>query len=150
MIYAYEATFTYDDDGACWYVDFPMFDGSCYTDGDTIEQAVANAADVLSLTIADYIDSGLELPRPSFHNPPRTIVCVDVDDEYIARTNCMTFGQAAEELGVSPSRVSQLAKAGRLETRTIGGRTYVTIASVNDRKANPPAAHRPTKVAAIA
>ena len=149
MVYAYEAEFTYSVDDSCWYVDFPAFDGDCFTDGGTIEEAVNNAADVLTLAISEYLDEGIDLPVPTFHHPPHTVVCVDVNMEAVERTKCLTYSQAAEELGVSSARISQLVKAGRLETRVFDGRTYVTIASVNKRKANPPAPHRPRTVAAL-
>lgn len=40
-------------------------------------------------------------------------------------------------------RASQLAKSGLLDSVEVGGRRMVTIANVNERKANPPAPHRP-------
>ena len=145
MYYTYEANLTYSKEDKIWYVDFPEFNGDAYTDGDTIEQAVKNAAEVLSLTLCDYIDSGIPLPKPSFSNPPKTIVCVEVNDETIALSKCITVTQAAEELGVSPGRVSQLLSSGQLETYMNGTTRMVTIASVNARKANKPPAHRPRK-----
>lgn len=71
---------------------------------------------------------------------------VEVTDEDIATSRCMTIKQAAEELGVSISRVSQLVTRGTLEAYEHNGDRLVTIASVNERKANPPAPHRPKKI----
>ena len=48
MYYTYEANLTYSKEDKIWYVDFPEFNGDAYTDADTIEQAVKNAAEVLS------------------------------------------------------------------------------------------------------
>jgi predicted RNase H-like HicB family nuclease len=52
MVYAYEAKFAYSEDDCFWYVDFPAFQGDCFTDGATIEDAVRNAADVLTLHLS--------------------------------------------------------------------------------------------------
>lgn len=145
MVFTYEADFEYSEEDLCWYVDFPVFNGDCFADGSTVEEAVSNAADALTLVVSEYLDEGKELPKPAFHVPPRAIVCVEVDAQTIERSKCMNYGQAAEELGISKARVSQLVKAGRLEARTFDGRSYVTIASVNERKTNPPAPHRPRK-----
>lgn len=147
MVFTYEAAFEYSEDDLCWYVDFPAFQGDCFTDGRTIEEAASNAADVLTLIISEYLDEERELPEPVFHTPPRTIVCVDVNKDAIERSKCLTYSQAAEELGISTARVSQLVRANRLAVKTFDGRNYVTIASVNERKANPPAPHRPHKKA---
>lgn len=55
----------------------------------------------------------------------------------------MTISQAAQTLGITRGRASQLAKSGLLDSVEVDGRRMVTIASVNERKANPPAPHRP-------
>ena len=145
MIFTYEAVFEYSEDDLCWYVDFPAFQGDCFTDGGTIEEAAGNAADVLTLVICEYLDEGIELPEPTFHVPPRSIVCIDIDREAIERSKCLTYSQAAEELGISKARVCQLVKSNRLDAKSFDGKGYVTIASVNKRKANPPASHRPRR-----
>lgn len=145
MRYVYEAAFEHvvDESGDYWTVDFPDFGGDCFTDGRTVEQAAANAVDVLVLTVASYVEDGWDLPRPTFHEPPLAVVCAEVDERAIEMTKCLTIAQAADELGVSRSRVSQLLSAGRLESREFDGRRMVTIDSVNARKASPPAPHRP-------
>ena len=58
---------------------------------------------------------------------------------------CMIFKQAAEELGISAGRLSQLVARGQLDSVTIDGKRMITIASVNEHKDNPPAPHRPRK-----
>ena len=143
MHYTYEADISYTEEDKCWYVDFPDFNGEAYTDGSTLEEAVQNAAEVLSLTLCAYLDEGRALPAATFHNPPLSIVSVEVNDADIALSKCMTITDAAEELGVTPGRVSQLLTSGRLEAFEYGGKRMVTIASVNERKNNKPAPHRP-------
>lgn len=147
MRYSYEAVFEYSAQDGCWYVDFPAFGGEAYADGETLEGAVSNAAQVLELTLCAYLDDGIPLPMPAFHEPPLSVVSVDVSDEDIARSKCMSVGDAAEMLGVTPGRVSQLLSGGQLEPYMYGGTRLVTIASVMSRKASKPPAHRPAKAA---
>ncbi|MFZ2652948.1 MAG: type II toxin-antitoxin system HicB family antitoxin [Burkholderiaceae bacterium] len=45
-------------------VSFPDMD-ECFTEGDTLEEALFNAAEVLSLTLEGRIDEGLPVPKPS-------------------------------------------------------------------------------------
>lgn len=142
MIYTYEAKITEQDGG--WFVSFPAFPGA-YSPGETMREACEGAAESLRLTIAEYLDSGIPLPAPSIKAKPEAVFCVEVTDSFIAETKCMTLKQAAEELGVSQGRITQLLANGQLEACEAGGRRLATIASVNRRKANPPAPHRPKK-----
>ena len=146
MVYAYEAQFEYDAEDACWYVSFEQFDGA-FTDAETVGDAAIAATEVLTLYVTEYLEQGWELPAPTFHEPPFSVVCIEVDERTIELTKCLTYGQATEELGISQPRVSQLVKSGRLEAREFDGKKMVTIASVNARKANPPAPHRPKREA---
>lgn len=60
--YVYPAVFTPEDGG--YVVNFPDFD-SCYTEGDTLEEAMKMANDVLCLTLYDMEETGKEIPAPS-------------------------------------------------------------------------------------
>lgn len=142
MSYTYEAKFEWQPEDEGWLATFPAFDGAVAF-GHTIAEACDNAATVLRLFVAEYLDEGRDLPEPAFHEPPLTVVSVDVDDAYRVRTRCVTITEAAEELGVSTGRVSQLVTSGALDSVELGGRRYVTIASLNERKANHRGAGRP-------
>lgn len=48
--------------------------------------------------------------------------------------NTITPKQAADELGLSTARVSQLIAKGKLRATRIGGRQYVDVASVQSLK----------------
>jgi|GEM_PF-373170 predicted RNase H-like HicB family nuclease len=146
MTYTYAATITEQDGG--WFVSFPDFPGA-YSFGSTMQEACRGAAESLRLTIAEHIDGGLPIPESSIEAKPEAVFCVEVSDYYIARTSCMTVTEAAAELGVSPSRVSQLLSRGQLEARELDGQRLVTIESINRRKANPPAPHRPKRQAPL-
>ena len=60
--YVYPAVFTPEEGG--YTVAFPDFE-SCYTEGDTLEEAMAMANDVLCLTLYDMEETGKEIPTPS-------------------------------------------------------------------------------------
>lgn len=140
MDYIYEAELEQVEGD--WLCTVPKFEGA-FGGGATVRKAVGNCAEALRLAIAEALDEGAPLPRATFHNPPRVVMCVEVGEHYVRESAYMTVKQAAEELGVTSGRVSQLLKAGQLEAVTVGGRRMVTIASVNDRLSNPPAPHRP-------
>lgn len=142
MSYVYEANFERDEDG--FVVTFPQFPEGV-TFGKDINEAASNAAECLQLLIMDCLDGGKALPAPEFSDPPKTVVCVDVSEEDIARSKCMTVSEAAEELGVSRGRVSQLLSSGGLESFMYGTVRMVTVASVEERLANPPVPHRPKR-----
>lgn len=142
MDYVYEGTLEYCDDE--WIVTFGEFDGT-FGNGETVEEACKSAAESLRLAIAEEISQGRKLPPARFGNPPQVAFTVEVDEHYIKSTECMTFKQAAEELGISAGRLSQLVARGQLDSVTIDGKRMITIASVNERKDNPPAPHRPRK-----
>ena len=46
-----------------FYVNFPDFD-DCFTDGDTMEEAVSNAKDVLEAVAFSYMKNNKPLPKP--------------------------------------------------------------------------------------
>lgn len=142
MTYTYAATITEQDGG--WFVSFPDFPGA-YSPGATIAEACDGAAESLRLTIAEHIDTGLQLPAPNITAKPEAVFCVEVSDEFIAESKCMTATEAAQELGVTPGRVTQLLDAGLLEPYQFGGQRLVTIASVNARKQSAPRRGRPRK-----
>ena len=60
--YIYPAVFTPEDGG--YVVNFPEFE-SCYTEGDTLEEAMEMADDVLCLPLYDMEETGKEIPAPS-------------------------------------------------------------------------------------
>lgn len=146
MRYTYDAIIEHDKDG--WAVSFPQFP-EAVTYGATRAEAISRAADALTLSLVERLEEGGDMPA---QEPAAEVVAVSVNvtGDDIRASKCMTMDEAARELGVTQGRVSQLAKSGALVAVTIGGRRMVTIASVEARKANPPAAHRPRKAVATA
>jgi predicted RNase H-like HicB family nuclease len=62
MKYVYPAVFSHDNEG--YYVHFPDIEG-CFTDGDTLAEAIENANDVLPLMLCSMEDDGDAIPEPS-------------------------------------------------------------------------------------
>ena len=81
--YVYEADIEWVEDE--WIVTPRAFPG-CFGGGASIQEACESASIALKLFIAEYIDKGKALPQATFHNPPRCILCVDVDEAFIEET----------------------------------------------------------------
>lgn len=131
MNYTYDAIIERDEDG--YIVSFPQFPDAV-TYGKTREQAARRAHEVLTMILCEYIEE--EKPLPKQERVAEVLsVCAEVNGDTISRSRCMTMSEAAEQLGISQARVSQLASAGILQSVNYGRRKLVTIASVNERKA---------------
>ncbi|MCL4581706.1 antitoxin HicB [Fusobacterium nucleatum YWH7199] len=57
----------YEDDGI-YYANFKDFD-ACFTDGESIEEVIINAKDVLEGTIFSLLKNNLEVPEPTLTKP---------------------------------------------------------------------------------
>lgn len=130
MDYTYEADITMEDGD--WLVSFPAFPGA-FGGGRTMRKACRDASEALRMAIAQAISEGRKLPRATFRTPPGAVFTVQVDGGYINETESVSMTEAARMLGVSKGRVSQLVKAGRLDTVLAGGRSRVTLASIEAR-----------------
>ena len=53
----------HSDDDAYW-AEFPDLDG-CYTQADTMDELLSNAAEAKNLYLSSLRDRGLEIPKPS-------------------------------------------------------------------------------------
>lgn len=62
MKYIYPAVFA--KDGDCYTVTFPDLE-SCYTQGNTLQEAFDMASDILCLTLYNLEESEAEIPEPS-------------------------------------------------------------------------------------
>lgn len=62
MNFVYPALFHYEDGG--YWVEFPDLSG-CFTQGDTLNEIMFNAQEVLELYLESTIDNDLNLPKPS-------------------------------------------------------------------------------------
>lgn len=105
------------------------------TEGYDFQDAAAMAADWLRAEAEHWLMSGTEPPKlglshASRHGGQVVIIGVSVSLEAI---DTVTASEAAEILGVSRPRITQMIKAGRLEGYTKGHATFVTRASVEAR-----------------
>ena len=131
MDYTYEADIT--KVGGDWLITFPAFPGA-FGGGRTMRKACRDASEALRMAIAQTISEGKKLPKATFHTPPKAVFCVQVDGTYIDETGSVSATEAAHMLGVTKGRVSQLVKAGKLDTVLVAGRSRITLTSINARK----------------
>ena len=118
MLYLYEVEIFKDDD--C-YIAVPFdFDGA--TEGFSKLDCLEMASDLLTTEIQHKLMHGDELTKPT------------IDNTSLSSIPRMLKAEAARELGISQGRVSQLIRAGKLETFLYQGKEYVTKASVDARK----------------
>lgn len=142
MRFNYPGLFELNELGG-YSVSFPDLP-ECYTDGDSLEDAVNMAAEALELVIEFYLDNGRQLPAPSFDaevpdGATRVLVSVEVD----SRDRLVTSREAAKLLGVSDARVRQLVLSGALAAQKQGKNTLVYLKSVLARLQSPRKSGRP-------
>ncbi|MEE1045249.1 MAG: hypothetical protein U0L51_07155 [Olegusella sp.] len=133
MFRAYEFEFIYEEGG---YSVIPYeledFGG---TQGDDYNEACFMAADWLKCVLEDIAMMGKEAPQATFDHKPRyggtnVVIGVEAGLETVRK---MSASEAAEVLGVSRSRISQLIKACLLYGYRDGRNTWVTCDSVEAR-----------------
>lgn len=148
MLHVYEFE-VFEDEG--WLLAFP-YDMEGGTQGKDFAEVCEMAADWLQGEMEHYAMAGLPFPEATFDNEPRhggrnIIVAVNAGVDTV---DTVTASEAAEMLGVSRPRVSQMLKTGQLQGYTKGRATFVTRASVETRMEESPKAGRPRKAAAVA
>lgn len=107
------------------------------------------AADWLKGELEHRLMTGIPFPEATFGNKPChggrvAIVAVDADLDSV---ETVAASDAADMLGVSRARVSQMLSSGLLEGYRKGRGTFVTLESVKARLAERPKAGRPRKAA---
>ncbi|WP_165247809.1 MarR family transcriptional regulator [Adlercreutzia sp. ZJ141] len=143
MLYVYEFE-VFEDDGL--FLAFP-YDMDGGTQGANFREVCEMTADWLQAEMEHRAMHDQVFPEPTFGNKPEhggqnLVVAVNAGKDTVPR---MTSAAAARELGITPGRVSQMVKAGLLETFDYEGRTWITRHSVEARKAESPKAGRPKK-----
>lgn len=127
------------------------FDFEGGTQGRDLKDASEMAADWLKGEIEHRMMTGEPIPEPTFGNDPQhggriAIVAVDAD---LDSMETVAASDAADMLGVTRGRISQMIASGQLEGYRKGRATFVTLESVKARIAESPKAGRPTKRAAV-
>lgn len=129
---------------------FPFdFDGG--TQGENVKEASEMAADWLKGEVEHRLMVGQPLPEATFGHEPQhggrvAIVAVDANLDSV---EAIAASDAADMLGVSRGRVSQMLASGQLEGYRKGRATLVTLESVKARLVETPKPGRPRKMAAV-
>lgn len=149
--FIYEIILTPDYYDGGYTVTVPDLDG-CFTEGDTYEQAIEMAVDALKTYVGALIRDGDPVPKATFghiagKDERVVVVSFETDASYIL--NAVDPCIAAEMLGVSRGRVSQLIRSGQLKSYKVGLFPMVDVESIEERLKNPPKAGRPRKFAAV-
>lgn len=64
MNYHYKIIIQWSEEDKCYVVSVPEWGEFCHTHGDTYEEALKNAQEVLEMLIESYIEDGQPLPEP--------------------------------------------------------------------------------------
>lgn len=140
----------FEDEGMICAFPFGLEGATCGTDW---RDAAEMAADWLKGDGEYRLMLGQDIPELPFGNKPEhesgrvMLVGVDVSLDGI---DTVKASEAAERLGVSRSRVSQMLTSQKLMGFRKGRDTYVTRDSLEARLAEQPKAGRPRKKAAMA
>jgi len=108
---AYPAVFEADPDGD-YVVTFPDF-GVGATQGDTYEEAIAHAADLLETMVANYMAEDWDLPNPSAANGRPLVrlaplVAAKAELFRAMRAAGLSKGELAERLGMPQQQCARL------------------------------------------
>ena len=121
------------------------FDFGGATFGDGYIDAIDAASDWLAETIKDYLLHNKKLPEPTFENSPihnGRIVALSIETS-LDTIPTMLASQAANKLGVTRARITQLMDSGSLEGYKKGNSAFVTVSSVEARLKDKPRVGRP-------
>ena len=147
--FVYQSILTREDDGS-FSIEVPDLPG-CVTCGDTFQEAVEMAADAMRTYVASLLVHGDEVPVATRHACPDGSESVEIafqtDEGYLVEGPCVSAAQAARELGVSASRITRMLDAGQIDGYRIGRRTWISLPSIEARKAADPKPGRPKKTA---
>jgi len=126
-------------------VSFPDLKGAV-TAGETFEEAVLMAADLIETYLSYLIDTGARIPEAHYDRSTQdgTAVAFFTVEAPIDEPTTMPVSQAAGLLGVTPRRVNAMIKSGLLTAIKAGRDNYVTIASVDSCLAMSRKPGRPT------
>ena len=143
-MHVYEFELFEGEDGRLLAFPYDMEGG---TQGEDIREVCEMAADWLQGEMEHRAIHNLPFPEATFGNEPRhsgrnVIVAVNAGIETVPK---VLPSEAARMLGVTPGRVTQMMRAGQLESVEDAGRTWVTVDSVEARLADQPKPGRPRK-----
>ena len=121
--YSYPCIITLDKEDGIYYVNFPDLE-DCFTDGDTLEEALYNAQDVLGLVLYSKEENGIEInPQKndfiatkenqalSYVSVWMPLVRDEIENKSIKKTITIPkwLNDLAEDKGVNFSRLLQVS-----------------------------------------
>lgn len=121
--YSYPCIITYCEEDGIYYVNFPDLE-DCFTDGDTLEEALYNAKDVLGLVLYSKEENGLEINPPnnefiktkenesvSYVSVWMPLVRDEIENKSIKKTVTIPkwLNDVAEDSGVNFSKLLQVS-----------------------------------------
>lgn len=145
--YIYEVIIRPDEGGRGFCVTVPDLDG-CLSEGDTLEEAIFASADALETCVGGLLFDGETIPAPTFgHRAPKggKVVVIAFEATADSVSDVVSPSEAADMLGVTRGRVSQMIRDGVLESYRIDNKTRVSVRSINERKSKPRNIGRPYK-----
>lgn len=74
MNYRYTIVMQWSDEDECYIVSLPEWGEYCHTHGDSYEEALKNAQEVLELLVDTYTEDGKPLPEPIQFGKPLQLV----------------------------------------------------------------------------
>ena len=145
--YVYGAIIRPDEDGGFW-AEVPDLPG-CFGQGETFSETIDSIINGLETHLAYMAEDGMEIPPMSkVTADDGEVVYVYANPETVEVSGpAMTAADAARALGVTPGRVSQLIRAGKLKACRKGSMTLVDVASVESYAGTPRRAGRPAREA---
>ncbi len=137
-----------DEEGGYW-AEVPDLEG-CYGQGDTFNETIESISNGLETHLAAMLEYGMDIPvSTKISAADGEVVYVAVTpNEYTLKEPSVTASEASRMLDVSPSRVSQLIRAGKLKAKRNVGETLVTVDSVEAYASSSRTAGRPTSTTA--
>lgn len=147
MLYVYEFEIYKSNK---YYLALPfVLDGA--TQGTSFNDACEMAAEWLKTEIETRLMHGVDIPGSTFDHEPENggkvvIVAVSASLEEVPK---VTASKAAEMLGVTRGRVSQMCAKAQLESFKDGGIVWVTLDSIKSRIAERPHAGRPKSLVTV-
>jgi excisionase family DNA binding protein len=139
----YEVVFTPNNVGG-----FDAFipDLGCITQGDSLDDAMDAARDLIAVQVRTYIEEGKSLPQNHFgHSVPEEGYAIAIFQDVDEHDPDMTVQEVAEVLDVAKSRVYALAREGVLESHKVGSAVMIVPSSVYAFDRSPRKAGRPRK-----
>lgn len=120
------------------------FDGE--VKGRSRTEVSRKAVSLLRREIEQRLLHNAPMPKATFGNAPahdEGVVLIASIDASVDAIDTITASEAAEKLGVSRARISQMVKSGILEGYTKGNASFITCESVERRLNNKPRPGRP-------